>query len=86
MDAIDNVFRHASESDRTVAESLRLEFNSSGHPDSLFVSREVYESVERVILDWVDRMDREYPMEYHALVMGPLGGLMFKNVELRLAV
>ncbi len=75
----------ASETDRTITETMRREFNTNRHPDSQFVSREIYEAIERVILDWVEQMDRDYPLEFHSVKIGPRGGLMFKNVELLLA-
>ncbi len=51
-------------------------------PKTFEVSHELYEAVEQVILDWIERVDHDYPFELHTIKFGPNGGIMFKNIEL----
>lgn len=72
----------ATNQDRHRAAVLRTLLNFFGYPKTLRVSNEIYDSCERVILDWIDEMDKLHPDEPHSLIIGPNEGLMFKGVEL----
>lgn len=72
----------ASDADRAMALRVHADLELLKYPETHRVTRELYEAVERVLLDWVEMMDRDYPLEKHHLWSGPNGGLMFKNVEL----
>lgn len=72
---------YANAEDRQIARFLEFDLHAARYPETYDVSRQVYESVERVVLDWIAK-HRVDPFEDNTLKLGPHGGLMFKNVEL----
>lgn len=69
---------YASKEDHEIANLLQNDLYLAGFPETYEVDIKVYEAVERVVLDWL----HEAVSLRSFLVIGPNGGLLFRNVEL----